>query len=171
MQCPSICVREQHSRDPDSMGVIASDENVHRGFFPSDRTSGGVKASSITASHLWAGELSVWRICPLVNTTLDELITVLDPIMVRRTGEKFDQLYSTPAAAIRDHQIDGMNERSFSVLDECVIDNAGTKHPAHAHVAICERLKPKIALKDDTFIALQEGLKLLFEAGQQVWQR
>jgi hypothetical protein len=171
MRCPPICPREASPRDPDSRGVVETAENIYRGFFPSDRGVSGIRVSAITAAHLWAGELSVWRVCVLVNTTLDQLLAVLEPLMIRRSGEKFDQLKTTPAALIRSHEVDGSDERSFSILDECVYDDQGNKHPAHAHIAICDRLKAKIEFKDETFLALQEGLKLLFEQGQQAWQR
>jgi hypothetical protein len=170
MPCPAICPREQMRRDPDSLGPVG-DEPIHRGFFPADRAAGTIKRNAIRAKHLWDGQLSVWRACQTVNTTVEELVAFIEPLMVLGNGERFDELKQIPSQLIRSHQVDGTNERSFSILDECVYDRQGHKHPAHAHIAICEHLKAKITFKDETFFALQEGLKLLFEHGGTVWTR
>lgn len=170
MPCPPICPREQVPRDPESLGVVGTEESIYRGVFPSDRNKAGVKRSAIAAGQLWEGQISVWRACPLVGTTLNELKVLLEPQLVRPKGERYDQLRCIPVAKIREHQVDG--ERSFSLLDDCEFDNFGNKHPAHAQIAICERIKQRLADRaDDTFIALQEGLKLLVEGGALVWQR
>ncbi|MDI2109515.1 MULTISPECIES: hypothetical protein [Bradyrhizobium] len=169
MVCPPVCPREQTPRDPDSLGVIGSEESIYRGVFPSDRNKAGVKRSAIAAKQLWNGQISVWRACPLVETSLDQLVALLEPLLVRPKGEKYDHLKSVPASLIRAHQVDG--ERSFHLLDECEYDDHGNKHPAHAQIAICEHLKQKITESDDIFIALREGLKLLVETGHLAWQR
>lgn len=172
MSCAEICPREQSKRDPDSPGVVSSDEDIHRAFFPSDRNTFGIKPSAITAKHLWAGQLSVWRACELVGVNVDQLVGLIDPMIVRNGGaERIDQLRAAPVRLIREHRVDGVGERSFSVLDDCVFDEGGSKHPAHAHIAICSRLQQEISYKDDTFNALQEGLKLIFEHGRKVWCR
>lgn len=171
MRCPDICIREQQPRDPASLGVVASNEDIYRGFFPSDRNTSGVKPSAISAQRLWDGELSVWRSCELVGLNVQQLVAFIEPLMVRGKGERFDELRAAPAAEIRNHEVEGVGQRSFSILDDCVYDNAGNKHPAHAHIAICERLKAEIQFKDVTFLALQAGLKLLFESGHEAWRR
>jgi hypothetical protein len=63
------------------------------------------------------------------------------------------------------------DQRGFSVLDQCDLDDDGNKHRAHAHIAICERLKATISREDDIFVGLQEWLKLLFEQNPPIWQR
>jgi hypothetical protein len=150
---------------------MASDENVYRGVFPSDRKNSTVKRSAVAARHLWTDELSVWGACSLVGTSLEELIAFIDPLMVRPRGERFDELRFAPASLIRDHEVDGKGERSFSILDECTYNDQGDKHPAHAHIAICERLKAQNTFQDETFLALQEALKLLLAQGTLVWRR
>jgi hypothetical protein len=169
MPCPAICPREQVSRDDASPGPVGSDEMICRGVFPSDRTSSGVKKSAIRAGHLWSGELSVWRVSERAGLDINGLVAVLDPLMVRADGEKFDQLRGTPAISIRNFSVGEVPLRACSLLDECTMDNAGTKHRAHAHIAICRELRSIIQKGDDTFLAIQEGLKLLFEP--TVWQR
>ncbi|MCP1931787.1 hypothetical protein [Bradyrhizobium elkanii] len=123
----------------------------------------------MTASHLWDGQLSVWRLGEKVSLKLEDLIDLLEPMMIRSDGEKFDQLRSASVSAIRSYEIN--DERGFSVLDECDLDDAGAKHGAHAHIAICERLKGQISRDDEVFAGLQEWLKLLFEESSPVWQR
>jgi hypothetical protein len=169
MRCAPICDREAVSRDPEiSPGVVLSDERIHRGVFPS-QIKGGLKSSAVTASHLWNGKLSVWRLGEVVALELNQLIELLEPLMVRSNGEKFGQLRPASVATIRDYQVN--EERGFSVLDECDLDDLGNKHPAHAHIAICERLRAKISQEDETFAGLQEWLKLLFEKSAPVWER
>src|SRR5687767_11415118 len=125
MHCAPICAREIISRDPGvSPGVVGSDEEVYRALFPSQRKAGVVKKSAITASHLWDGQLSVWRLGKLVALDLDQLIELLEPLMVRPSnGEKFDQLRAAKVSVIRALQMN--EERGFSVIDECDLDAAG----------------------------------------------
>ncbi|MGY4237294.1 hypothetical protein ACVIIW_006241 [Bradyrhizobium sp. USDA 4449] len=143
-------------------------EHIHRGVFPS-QIKEGLKSSVVTASHLWNGQLSVWRLGEAVSLDLQQLVALLEPLMVRSNGEKFNQLRPASVSTIRDYQIN--DERGFSVLDECDLDDDGTKHPAHAHIAICERLKEKIDREDEVFAGLQEWLKLLFERNAPIWER
>ncbi|WP_407194399.1 hypothetical protein [Bradyrhizobium sp. STM 3566] len=89
--------------------------------------------------------------------------------MVRPNGEQFHQLRPASVAAIRAYEVN--DERGFSVLDECDLDDQGSKHPAHAHIAICERLREKITRDDEVFAGLQEWLKLLFEKSPPIWER
>ncbi|NWG26608.1 MAG: hypothetical protein HXY30_19685 [Pseudorhodoplanes sp.] len=100
--------------------------------------------------------------------TIEQLAALLDPIMVRGSGEKFDEIRGVAAKEIRRFEVS--DRRAVSLLDECVMDRNGNRHPAHAHIAICEAVKAAIHRDDDTFIAIQEGLKLLFEPGIH-WQR
>ncbi|RXH15151.1 hypothetical protein EAS54_18870 [Bradyrhizobium guangzhouense] len=150
---------------------MLSSEEIHRGIFPSQIKKGGLlKSSVVTASHLWNGQLSVWRLGTVVSLELDALIEVLEPLMIRANGERFSQLRPASVSVIRNYQVD--DERAFSVLDECDLDDKGNKHRAHAHVAICEKLKAKIAsVEEEKFNALQEWLKLVLEQRTPVWQR
>jgi hypothetical protein len=168
MSCPVICPREEVSRDEVSPGPIGADESILRALFPSDRSAQGIKRSVIPISHLWDGRLSVWRLSPRVGLSLNELVAVLEPRLVRGNGEKFDELRATLASTLRKFQAN--DTRAVCLLDECTIDNEGNKHPAHANIAICDVLRKTIAKGDDTVIAIQEGLKLLFEP-MTVWQR
>jgi hypothetical protein len=88
--------------------------------------------------------------------------------MVRGNGEQFDELRATRASTLREFRVN--DARAVSLLDECTMDREGNKHSAHAHIAICEILQKTMDKGDDTFIAIQEGLKLLFEP-TQVWHR
>jgi hypothetical protein len=168
MTCAAICPREVTSRDEASPGVIGSDETICRSLYPSDRNTGGVKRSAIPASHLWDGTVSVWRVSALSGLTVTQLADLLDHIMVRDSGEKFDQIRAVVASSIRSFSVNDV--RACSLLDECTMNRSGDKHPAHAHIAICEVLRQQIARNDETFRAVQEGIKLLFEPNQ-VWAR
>jgi hypothetical protein len=99
---------------------------------------------------------------------VEELAAFLEPRMVR-AGEQFDELRATHASSLREFRVNQTNARAVSLLDECTMDREGNKHRAHAHIAICEVLRKTIEKGDDTFIAIQEGLKLRFEP--QVWRR
>jgi hypothetical protein len=169
MPCAQVCARELVSRDPGvSPGPIHSDESIHRGIFPS-QIKGGLKSSVVTAGHLWNGQLSVWRLGGVVALDLPALLDILEPLMVRADGERFSQLRPASVAVIRDYQVNG--ERGFSVLDECDLDDQGRKHSAHAHIAICDRLRERITREDEVFAGLQEWLKLLFEKNPPIWER
>jgi hypothetical protein len=170
MPCQPICNRETVSQDPEkSPGVVSSDELIHRAIYPSNRSATGIRRGAIAASHLWGGQLSVWSLGPVVTLELSDLVELLDPLMIRSNGERFDQIRSALTGTIRAYQIN--DQRGFSVVDECDLDEVGTKHRAHAHIAICERLKATITQGDDTFLGLQEWLKLLFEGAAPIWQR
>jgi hypothetical protein len=171
MPCPPVCPREITPRDEASPGVIGPDEDICRAYFASDRNKTTVKRSAIRAKDLWAGELSVWRVSALVNCTVEQIVEFIDPLVVRSDDEHFSILGAVKASVLREHRIDGVDERSFSVLDECEIDDAGNKHIAHAHIAICDHLKANITRGDQTFIALQDALNLLFKPGNPLWSR
>jgi hypothetical protein len=168
MSCPVICPREQVSNDEVSPGPIDADESILRAVFPSDRGTQGIKRSVIPRSQLWEGRLSVWRLSQRVGFSVEQLVAMLEPRAVRGNGETFDQLRACHASTLREFQVN--NARAVCLVDECTIDTEGNKHPAHAHIAICEVLRKSITRGDDTVIAIQEGLKLLFEP-TTVWQR
>jgi hypothetical protein len=176
MSCPLICSREAVSCDVASPGPVGSNELILRALFPSDKGAKGIKRSVIPPSQLWAGQISVWRLSALVGLSLNQLLAVLEPRLIRGNGEKFDELRGTPASTIRELTANG-SSRSVCLLDECTIDAQGNKHPAHAHIALCEIVKGTIVngaersyRDDDTFIAIQEGLKSLIELTPRVWQ-
>lgn len=167
MPCLPICHRERATRDPASPGVIDSAETICRSVYPSDRKGDGVKRSAIPASQLWAGQISVWRLSN--NFSVPQLVELLEPIMVRNTGEKFDQIRAIRAGVIREFLVGDV--RACSLLDECTMNHAGDKHPAHAQIAICEYLQQAISRDHPTFLAIQEGLKLIFERSPTAWYR
>jgi hypothetical protein len=149
--------------------VILHDELICRGLYPSDKKAGRIKPSSVPASHLWAGKLSVWRVSDVSGLTVDGLVQVLEPLMQRQDGERFDEIRATQARVIRRFTVEGTAERAFSLLDECTKDRLGNKHPAHAHIAICQAQILTMTKGDEVFTGLQEGLKLLFDT--TIWER
>jgi hypothetical protein len=171
--CHVQCPRELQQHDPVSVGTIVDDESICRGVYPSDKKNGHVKLSFIPPSHLLRGELSVWRVSARAKITIDDLAKILDP-MARSSGEKIEEIRICLAKTIREYRLNDETERSFCIVDECDIDDKGGKHPAHAHIKICqtksrylEQLdisEPDIEqLRAEIISGMREGLKLIFE--------
>ena len=140
MMCPSPCCKEQEQRDPASPGPISGRERIARAAF--DPTAGNantrnIKAAIVRKKDLFANELSVWRLAgdaPRISTT--ELYYLLQEM---DTTRRLFAFCWAEADTLRELVVD--DRRAVCVLDECTCDAAGNKHPAHAHIGVCEKFR------------------------------
>lgn len=155
--CPEVCPREEESQDSASPGVIADEELIARGaFHPSHGNvrTGNIRPTLIPRPHLFAGEGSVWRVSSQ-GVSLDYLVE-------RLRASREDPLFAivaVPAREIRDIRLGIDGPRAFSVVDECVCDADGGRHPAHGHVALCNFQKTAgMAVDSPEFIEAHRAL-------------
>jgi hypothetical protein len=154
-------------QDPISLGVIDDDETIVRGAF--DPRSGNartrlVKSAIIPKPDLLSGNFSVWRIEP-EGISCDRLISRLDVI----PGQSLFALCAIAARDLRAMKIG--SERALSVVDECECDQAGNKHEAHAHIALCKGLVAQGVGKDHPdFEQLRLELHVMFKDGV-IWEK
>lgn len=167
MLCPEICPREQGSADPEvSPGPIAGDEEICRGAYdPMHFKREKLKSSFIRANDLLEGKLSVWRVAtpPRESAGLDDIVKILEGFAP--TDNKLYQVKACTAESVRKLSIATRSGRVFSVIDDCVAYPDGGKHPAHAVIAICEKLEPEKMTKDsELFEEIRNKIHLAFSA-------
>ena len=153
------CPREAQPFDPDSAGVIEDDERVCRGAFAESHynAKGEIKIALITEGKLLAGELSVYRASAKANFAVDQVAAQLrhsNPVTTLKN------ICSATAAEIRSLQLEWAPGRFFCIVDDPVIDDYGTKHPAHGVIKLCK--ERQVSRGDSDFIAIRQKLHLLF---------
>lgn len=163
--CPAVCPREEISQDELSPGIIAADELIGRGAFdPShgNARTGKIRQCLIPKAHLYGGKASVWRVGG-VGISIENLVTYL-------TASREDPLFAILAARaddIRAIRLAGTEKRAFSLVDECECDAEGNKHPAHAHIALCQ-VQQSAGLSADS-PAFIDAHRALIETMKRTW--
>jgi hypothetical protein len=166
--CGDGCPREAVQQDQVSLGVIASNENLARGAFHPTAGDGyklKIRSSLIPKDDLLNGTGSVWRLAP-PGLSFEE---ALDKIQQARDQPLF-AVAAAPVGKIREIRLGADGARAFCVVDECNCDQHGSKHPAHAHIAICRGAAVNGIGKDhEGFIDAHRQLVSLF-ANNPLWQ-
>jgi hypothetical protein len=156
MTCEQECPLEQETQDDVSPGVVQDEETLCRGAFgkKAHYNSSGVKPALIRDRDFLAGELSVWR---LGVATLDE---VVEQIGKQPPPENaLWDVFGITASAVRAIRVPGRAGRVVSVIDDCRVDDAGGKHPAHAVLAVCRSLNLSLADKGSpSYVEIREEL-------------
>lgn len=165
MTCPQICPREAASQDDFSPGLVESTETLARGAYDPQHGSFGkanIRLALIQKKALAASELSVWRMSDKApGIRLGRLKAIL-----RIAGGNQRRLFAVtmaPAGAVREITLSTTGNRALCVVDECICDAAGNKHPAHAHIALCQDLAGKgLTSESVEIVELQQKLRHLF---------
>ena len=134
-----------HVSDPVSVGPITPDERLYRAAFSptnANASSGRLKASYIRRRDLWAGELSVWRVNSDGTVGRDD---VEGPYKFAPPA-KADvcAVHYTEAGRVEALRAEGVDGKLFCVIDDVVAGDDGDKHPRHAAIALCRKLKGQI---------------------------
>lgn len=171
MTCPIPCPFEATTQDALSPGPVANDEAIARGAYdPSqgNAKTGNIKLGVVARKDLLANQLSVWRLAgDPPRITIDDLATRLQ---ARTDLGTLFAIVSTEAETIRSLRSPTTGGRAFCVRDECDCDQNGNKHPAHAHVAICNSARgPGFSVESPDFVQIHRDLAHAFKANK-VWE-
>lgn len=163
MPCNNPCEAECQSQDECSPGPIAGGERLARGVYhPTSGTlsTGNVKQGFVPANDLLRSEFSVWRLGEQPRLGVPEVVETLKARQDR--GELFAVL-AVATSAVRQIRSGLNGGRAACVRDECTSDQEGNKHPAHAHIGLCNELRD-VGLSRDSehFIQLQQDVRKAF---------
>lgn len=166
--CSKPCELETVSQDPEfSPGPVQDHEPLSRGLFdPSHGKPGNIRNTHLPKKDLLARKLSVWRTSDVTSFTIHDLRTRL------ASGDNGGALFaiaSVQTGDVRDHRIHDNPDRVLCVRDECDVDHEGNKHPAHAHIALCNsRFPDPVDVSSEDFVQTWRDLCLMFK-NNQVW--
>lgn len=165
------CLREKVSQDEESPGPVWGYERVARGGFHNESlnaSQGNLKRSLIDKAGLFASQFSVWRLGKRANLDAAQLAEILK----ERDDIKGDlhAIFSAKVSVLRSLIDPISKERSVCVVDECQCHPDGSKHAAHAHIALCQNVSDRIASKDDeTFQQIVDDLHHCFKYKLEWW--
>lgn len=118
-----------------------------------------LKPSFVRPAHLFDGQLSVWRASSVTGISVSDAASILRN--VQPSGNSLRALHGARVRDIRRAVAEDGN-RFFCVLDETETDDHGGSHPAHAHIALCEKFKALLTDQNDLrFKAAKEQLVLI----------
>ncbi|MCR9056298.1 MAG: hypothetical protein NXI02_03105 [Rhodobacteraceae bacterium] len=124
----------------------------------------------IPISHLRNAQLSVYRSGGPHDFEHNDVIKQMRKVEEQGSAERPKKLHSilkALALEIRSiyYQEDNERFRCFLIVDECVCDQNGNKHPAHAHIGFCSELSKLDEGDEDQVFSTwaQEQLKLTME--------
>ncbi len=166
--CSSQCRYEAESCDPDcSPGPVEDNEFLCRGAFnPRHFKKDKLQPSFIPKKELAESRLSVYRESNKVAFSREAVID-----QIRKTGsadQSLESVLSAEVLRIRAISAPGVTGRALCVRDECECDREGSKHPAHAHIAICEMSFPApVDQQTDIFLQIWRDLVTLFREQRQ----
>jgi hypothetical protein len=147
---------------PDLAGVVEDWETICRGAFTAPvnnyNARGEIKPNLITEGRLLAGQLSVYRASEKAQFSVEEVAEQLTG-----SGVVLKEIYATTAVAVRSLSVSGFSQRMFCIVDDCVIDNLGTTHRAHAHILICQEVARQLRKGDEGLVRVRDRLFLLFK--------
>lgn len=166
MTCAQACPKEAEPRDDASPGPIADGEKIARAAFDPSAGSaakGKIENSVVRKKDLFAGELSVWRLGDTPPSI--DLPDLIEFLMRREEDRTLFAIVWSEAVSIREIRSPLDGSRALCVLDECVTDHEGNKHPAHAHIALCCNVKnsPDFDEKSETFTQIYRDLANLLK--------
>ena len=121
---------------------------------------GRVHNSLISLGRLLQGQLSVYCASAKTDFSVHQVAAQL-----QATNQNvLVAIYAADAVQIRALRLDWLLPgRLFCILDECIIDYAGTKHRAHAHIVLCENVMAlELDSNDERLIKIRDCLYLLF---------
>jgi hypothetical protein len=157
------CPKESIQQDPASYGPIGNHELIARGAYDpghGNAKTGNIKSNVVPRKDLFNNAMSVWRMrSGEIGIEIEELVGILE----ERNDEKSTlfAVCAATAAQIRSIIAPDSKQRAFCVLDECECDpeDATKKHPAHAHIAICDNLRTRKFTEDcPTFAQIYKDL-------------
>lgn len=166
--CAANCPIEAVTRDPGvSPGPVQDHEALSRGLYaPSHGKPGNIKNSHLPKKDLAARKLSVWRLSDVSGLDVDRLREML------LGNQQFGTLFaiaSVNTRAVRDYNNEHKDGRILCIRDECDVDHAGNKHPAHAHIALCDVSFPDpVSTEAEEFLQTWRDLCRAFKEGV-VW--
>ncbi len=168
-----LCPVERGWLDTVSPGPVSATEELCRGAFsPNDiqRSTGEIKPAIIPSSHLYRGEVSVWR----VGGTAQYNFAAACNEMSTRAKLDGRVLYRVCVATAEKIRCLAGSEDCRGGL--CVIDDTDCgndeRHPAHAHIRLCRSCRPwpthEEAEKDEKFQEIRADLRQLFLSEQRM---
>jgi hypothetical protein len=150
----------------DSAGIVDEEEQICRGAFEGNYSAKGeLRINLIAESQLLNGQVSVYRASAKAQFSIGEIADQL-----KQTNQNtLKEIYAATAAQIRALAIEGVPGRILCIVDDCVIDHAGNKHRAHAHILLCQRLTDSGLTKgDERLVGIRNALRLLI-GETKVW--
>lgn len=169
--CDRACPHECKPRHPISPGTVDDVETICRGASePMHYNKGKIKNSVIKNSDLLTGALSVWRVSERSGATMQEVVQQIQSSVPQPNQLK--ELLGAAAGAIRAIGTGAGAPRALCILDDCAINAKGDAHPAHAHIALCERLTRSGISKDhEEFQSIKRDLLTLWKKSPRVWPK
>lgn len=167
MTCPDICPLEQATRDTASPGPVGAGELIARAAFsPSagEAQKRKIRTGLVARRDLFADQLSVWRLAGV--SPLIPLSDLIDRMIAEQGDRRLFAVVWAEASQIRKLQRPSDGSRALCLLDECTCDQVGGKHPAHAHIAICQsiRSQPSFNGESEDFIQICRDLSHLLQS-------
>jgi hypothetical protein len=167
VDCVDNCPREAMAMyAADSAGIVDDEEQICRGAFEGNYSAQGeLRINLIAESQLLTGQVSVYRASAKAQFSVGDIADQL-----KQTNQNtLKEIYAATAAQIRALTIERVPGRILCIVDDCVIDRAGNKHRAHAHILLCEVLTNNGLTKgDERLVSIRNKLRLLL-GKTKVW--
>lgn len=164
----SACLIEAVTQDPGfSPGPVLDHEHLSRGLYsPRHGKPENIKNGHLSKKELANRKISVWRTSDIAGFSVEDLKAQL------LRSDEFGTLFAIAQVQtrnIRSYRVVDLEQRALCVRDECDIDWQGNKHPAHAHIALCNCSFPDPVAQDgEVFLQVWRDLCQSFK-NNQVW--